>query len=390
VSAAPACGRLTFPLDVRVYDFAVPKKSPLPLAITFAPEPHLQFATAEDTALAKRLRADPKSPINAWRAHETEWGDFLADYYMTMDSLYHGGMDGIHWNVLLRLKGQGRLGVFNFGYWTYPADMKPATLAAWSKSIHARFDPVYEKAKKLGILGHAYLYGCDEISPKYFENIAWALGELKKYYPGVPLFTTAYDHDFGINGSKLAQMDWFTPLTDKYGSNFAKIAPSRAAGHQVWWYICCGPHAPLANMFVEYAAIEARQLMGAQTVKYRPDGFLYYQTTIWNSLWPISGSNAFTDWEPRSWTRYHGDGSWFCCGPEGRPCATIRMENFRDGLEDLAYALEYERRTGKRCEVPPEVCRSLGQFTVDPTVYAAWREGLAEAIDRAPPVSSPR
>jgi len=373
----------TFPLTVRVYGFSVPKKSPLPLAITFAPEPHLQFATDEDTALAGRLRADPKSPINAWRAHGTEWGDFLADYYMTMDSLYHRGMGGIHWDVLLRLKEQGRLGVFNFGYWDYPKDMKPETLAAWSKSIHERFDPVYAKAKQLGLLANAYLYGCDEISPKYFENIAWALGELKRYYPGVPLFTTAYDHDFGINGSKLGQMDWFTPLTPKYEQNFAKVAPSRAAGHQVWWYICCGPHAPYANMFVEYQGIEARQLMGAQTVKFRPDGFLYYQTTIWNSLKPISGSNAFTDWEPRSWTRYHGDGSWFCCGPEGRPCATIRMENFRDGLEDFAYALEYERRTGKRCEVPVEVCRTMGQYSDDPTVYYAWRDSVAEAIEKA-------
>jgi len=374
--------RETFPFTVRVYDFAVPKKSPLPLAITFGPAPHLQFATAEDLALAKKLRADPKSPINAWRAHKAEWGDFLADHYITMDSLYHGG-DGIRWDVLLRLKEQGRLGLFNFGYWSYPADMKPETLAAWTKGIRQRFDPVYAKAKELGLLSHAYLYGCDEIAPKYFDNIAWALAELKRLYPEVPRFTTAYDHDFGIGGSKLALMDWFTPTTVKYAENFAKVAPSRAAGHQVWWYIACGPHAPFANMFVEYSAIEARQLMGAQTVKWRPEGFLYYQLTIWNSLRPISGASAFTDWEPRSWTRYHGDGSWFCCGPEGRPCATIRMENFRDGLEDLAYAQEYERRTGKTCEVPPDVCREINQFSDDPKVYYAWRDRIAEMVESA-------
>ena len=49
----------TFPLTVRVWDFAVPKKSPLPLAITFSPGPHTQFATAADTALANSLRRDP-------------------------------------------------------------------------------------------------------------------------------------------------------------------------------------------------------------------------------------------------------------------------------------------------------------------------------------------
>ena len=373
----------TFPLTVRVWDFAVPKKSPLPLAITFSPGPHTQFATAADTALANSLRRDPLAPVNAWRKHEKAWGEFLADYYITMDSLYHGGAADIHWDVLRRLKDEGRLGLFNLGYWTYPADMAPQTLENWKRSVHARFDAPYAKAKALGLLDHAYLYGCDEISPKYFANIAYALAELKRLYPEVPRFTTAYDHDFGTGVSQLGDMDWFTPTTVKYAENFAKVAPSRAAGHQVWWYIACGPHAPYANLFVEYAAIEARQLMGAQTVKWRPDGFLYYQLSIWNARRPISGANPFTDWEPRSWTRYHGDGSWFCCGPDGTPCATIRMENFRDGLEDLAYAQEYERRTGKACEVPVEVCRAIDQFSDDPQVYYAWRDRLAEAVEKA-------
>lgn len=59
------------------------------------------------------------------------------------------------------------------------------------------------------------------------------------------------------------------------------------------------------------------------------------------------------------------------------------MENFRDGLEDYAYALEYERLTGKKCDVPPEVCRSIGQFTDDPKALYAWRDRLAELIEQA-------
>ena len=245
--------------------------------------------------------------------------------------------------------------------------------------------PPYLKAKELGLLSHAYLYGCDEVKPEFFPNIRYALAELRKLFPGVPLFTTAYDHDFGV-GTPLSEMDWFTPLTPQYEKNYAKIAPSRAAGHQVWWYICCGPHAPCANMFVECPAIEGRMLMGAQTVRWRPDGFLYYQVSIWNAPTCISGPSAFTDWEPRSWRIYHGDGSWFCCGPDGTPCATVRIENFRDGLEDYAYACELRRRTGQWPDVPPEVTRDIRSFTGDPKVYYAWRDGIAEAIERSNPV----
>ena len=370
-----------FPLSVRVYDFSVPKKSPLPLAITWGPCPSTQFATDEQLRLARRVSADPKAPCNCWKAHEKEWGDFLADYYITMDHLYHNG-SAVHWDVLLRLRDQGRLGLFNLGNWGCVAKLEPKAQADWTRAVKARIGASYAKAKELGLLEHAYIYGCDEAKAELFPQIKWSIAELKRLFPGVPVFTTAYDHDFGM-GTALSGMDWFTPQTCRYVEHAAKIPAARAAGHQVWWYVCCGPHAPNANLFIEYQAIEARQLMGAQTVKWRPDGFLYYQLSLWNSARPISGPDTFTDWEPRSWTTYHGDGSWFCCGPEGRPCATIRMENFRDGLEDYAYALEYERVTGRPCEVPPEVCREIGQFTDDPSVYYAWRNRIAEEIERA-------
>src|SRR5512138_2853154 len=86
--------------------------------------------------------------------------------------------------------------------------------------------------------------------------------------------------------------------------------------------------------------------MGAMTARQRPDGFLYYQISIWNSRRPIT-SGPFTAWDPRSWTTYHGDGSWTCLGPGATPLPTIRLENFRDGLEDYAYARILEATVAK-------------------------------------------
>jgi hypothetical protein len=373
--------RKEFPLSVRVYGFSVPAKSPLPMTITFGPGPSLQFADAEQLKLADKLRKDPLSPINQWKKHEVLWGDFLADYYITMDSLYHRG-GNVRWDVLKRLESQGRLGYFNLGYWSHPKDLSEESKKKWLDDVRLRIRPAYDMAKKKGIFHKAYLYGCDEIRSNYFGNIKWALTQLKREFPGVPISTTAYDRGFGV-GTPLSQMDWFTPTTDMYDKDFGRIGASRAAGHQVWWYIACSQQAPRANLFVEGQPVEARQLMGAQTVKYRPDGFLYYHVSIWNSHRCISGDNTFTDWEPRSWTRFHGDGSWFCCGPDGTPLATLRIENFRDGLEDYAYAMEYERRTGKKCEVPAEVCRSVWQYSDDPAVIYAWRDRIAEEIERS-------
>ena len=379
------------PFSVRVNGFSLGRASPLPLAITFSPGPTTQLEDAAGLAAAAARRNDPLAPVNLWRHREQEWGDFLADYGITMDSLYHSGK--IHFDVLERLKGQGRLGWFNLGYWSYPKTTNAADVAKWRASTVGRLRKAYDEAKRRGLLDRAYVYGCDEIATNFFPMIRLAVKELKEALPGVPVSTTAYDHEFGV-GTALDVMDWFTPLTPKFDKE--KAAASRAAGHQVWWYICCGPKTPYANMFIECPAMEGRLLMGAQTVRMRPDGFLYYQITIWNSKRCIT-AGPFTDWDPRSWTTYHGDGSWTCVGPDGRPLPTIRLENFRDGLEDYAYAKLLEAKLAARAgrddgwsrkakallDVPRDVMDTMTNYTDDPAAVYRWRDAMADLIEAA-------
>ena len=117
------------------------------------------------------------------------------------------------------------------------------------------------------------------------------------------------------------------------------MAEARRQGKQVWWYICCAPLKPYPNIFVDSPQIEIRLLMGAMTAKYRPDGFLYYETTNWRKHGnPQSlGEEVFTDWNPNSFGHVNGDGYWFYRGPDDIPLPSIRVEGFRDGLEDYAY-----------------------------------------------------
>jgi hypothetical protein len=156
-------------------------------------------------------------------------------------------------------------------------------------------------------------------------------------------------------------------------------------------------------MFLEYPAIEGRLLMGAMTARQRPDGFLYYEISIWNARQPIT-TGPFTDWEPRSWTTYHGDGSWTCVGPDGAPLPTIRLENFRDGLEDFAYAVILEEIIRQReagaagltaserawldeaksaLAVPEALVKTMSDYARDPAALYAWRNRLGDLIDRS-------
>jgi hypothetical protein len=87
--------------------------------------------------------------------------------------------------------------------------------------------------------------------------------------------------------------------------------------------------------------------MGAQALRMKPDGFLYYSVAKWNHRRPIT-SGPFTDWSPhgilhRFGKAYDGDGIWAYCGPDGIPVSTLRLENFRDGVEDYNIAKRLER-----------------------------------------------
>ena len=370
---------MTFDLKVRVYGFALPDHSPLPLAITFF-EQFAQMGGEEN-----------------WSKHKFEYADFLADYGINYDSLYRAGPPDFE--IIQHLHEQGRLVTFNLGNVFNDGAPTNGFEAAISNTV-ARINVAYTKAKALGLLNHAYIYGFDERGKDQFPLLEQCAQRLREAFPEVELITTSYDASFGQD-SVVKTIDAWCPLTPSYNQKQAERA--RAAERRVWWYICCGPHHPHANMFVEYPAIEGRLLMGPMTAKERPDGFLYYSLSIWNQNKPIE-SGPFTSWNPVSWTTYHGDGSWFCSGPGGKPVPTIRLENFRDGLEDYAYACilkeivrqreasaygasaqdrEWLAQAKSALPVPESLVKTVADYSRDPARLYAWRNRIGDLIDRS-------
>ena len=358
-------GGRSVPFKVRVDGFTLPATSPLPLLVTFNPRGN-PGTTGKDAHGASV--ADQEAPFNAWKRHRDEWGDFLADHYIMMDNLYTREFP--YADQLLRMRDQGRLGAFTLGYWN-PAY---GDEAAWKKKHLAELRKAFDFCRAEGILAHAWLYGADEVPVRGLGGVERAAAILRREFPGMGVMTTALDYSFG---SVVSNATAFCPVIDKYEGHAATVEAAKRAGRQVWWYFCVQPMAPYPNMFVECPPIEARLLMGAMTAKYRPDGFLYYEIAYWNSPHVITGG-PFTDWNPVTLPRMHGDGSWTCCGPDGIPLSTQRFENFRDGLDDFAYVKIVEGRTGKTVEVPEDLVRTLTDFSYSPEALRSWRDRLAD------------
>ena len=354
-----------FRLEVKVLNFSLPDRSMLPLAVTFL----LQ------------------------QKHPDQWTRMLKEYYITPDNLYwlqsRKELPGYFVpdpEQMAKMKAEGTLNHFNLGY-IDEATESPENNHGMQFSID-RIRPRYQRAKELGILKHAYIYGCDESHNAKLTNLAATI--VKKEFPDVPLLTTA-----NSRGGALTSWDWFCPIISRYGRN------PETRGKQVWWYICCNPQAPYPNIFIDSPAIDIRLLMGAMTAKYRPDGFLYYETTRWQPRNPEPlGKSLYTNWVANTLGDVNGDGYWFYLGPDRIPLPSLRVENFRDGLEDYAYyeilrqKTEAVRKNGTGGEwlkeadaalkVPESLVKSLTEFNRDPAELYRYRERLADLIERAP------
>lgn len=377
------------PMSVKVRSFTLPKATMLPLAITFCPEVSLARGSEE----RKAVLSDPNSPVNVWRTKERQWYGFLADYGITPDNLYWNNLpdspmladEDERWNALARLDAEGRLGRFNLGYFGR-MDKGPDGENAWRKRYLHPIRRAYDRAIREGLLDHAYIYGCDELDTNYVHEIRRAISVLKAECPGVPLMTTAKDYlpngkrAYGC-GTALSEMDIFVPLTDKFDPDQANRA--RTEGRDVWWYTCCWPHGSSANMFIESLPVEGRLLVGAMSAKMGVDGYLFYQTSIWNSRRPVGG-DPFTDWTAQSWESYNGDGSWTRVADDGSPLPTIRLENFRDGLEDYAYAQLYRGRFGRDAAIPDSVVRDIERYDCRGDALLKWRDAIADALEAEP------
>lgn len=362
-------------LRVTVWGFDLPRQTHLRTALTYNP------------VYVKQVYGTLTTEMN--RRYE----DFLLAHRLNPDNIYR--YDPPAAEDVVRWANEG-MNAFNITYVVKPKDLKPnapypAEAKAKIMDTLARVIPQYKAA---GVYDKAYVYGFDEVNADSYNAMRDVLDAIRAKYPDLPILTTARDETYGEASHIAAVSDW-VPLTDRYDP--ARAEQARAKGKKVWWYTCIVPKAPYANWLIEYPAIDARMLMGLQTAKYRPDGYLYYALNRWPlSKKPIT-DGPYTDWPTWSFGEANGDGSVLCAGPDG-PLSTIRLENITDGIEDNEYwwllRREDERLAGisgeraararKRVEgaiaIGDNLVRSLNDFSKDPAALQAKRRQAAEAI----------
>jgi len=164
---------------------------------------------------------------------------------------------------------------------------------------------------------------------------------------------------------------------DKYGTAEERFGAAKAAGDELWWYVCVIPQDPYANFFTNYQG-EASRVLFWQQYMYDIDGCLYWAVNYWNG----------SEWRTSDNDFYSGDGLLLYAGHRFGiygPIGSLRMEYIRDGIEDFEYLTMAEKLYGREevSKVLSKVTTGVLNYTDDSKIIEAAKAELAQMIMNA-------
>jgi hypothetical protein len=198
-------------------------------------------------------------------------------------------------------------------------------------------------------------------------------------------------------------VDTWVPMMDTYPPSVAEEL--RKQGKEVWWYTCLLPFNPYPHLAIYQSGIDPR-MIPLLSWKYNVDGYLSWGIDVWpdastastqNPKWPQG------DWTFKDYLYPPGDGYMMYPGPNGQPWSSVRMENFRDGMEDYEYLTllknrlavldkkvkssvkseQLKDRIRKLLEIDQSVIVNTIDFTQNPETLSVYRSKLADAIEQS-------
>jgi len=373
----------TVPLEVGVWGFTIPQRQHLESCFLLRPEELQKFYKL------------PAVPIEMYE----QWIDFCLEHRLSLMLCEWPGFPADMERLVARQLDGGGSAFCLANAWFQQGP--PEARRKHNAEQVAAIRPLYERAKRRGWIERAYIYCFDEVGKEQYPFARELYGELKKSMPDLRLMQTFYKDDpIPALGEVL---DVWAPNTGRYRQ--AEFQAQQAKGKTVWWYVCCGPTRPFANLMIEWPALDHR-LLPWQNQKYRVTGFLYWGLNTWRDNLAGEARWPAVAWKPATWRdgggkAHNGDGQLLYPGPNRRPLSSIRLENFRDGVQDYEYfwlladAVGRLKQAGaakhqaliadaeRALAVDEAVLRDLTHFTGDPQVLRQARARIARLIERA-------
>jgi len=395
-------------VQVTVWDFALPDKPSLPTAMSWMGKSDFERIYSGTPHLS--LRREQGDRLILWEDYEF----LITGYRLFPDRIYGHGLRYLRQHY-------DRYGWIDFSNLVpgpihireqdgrYYVNNSTVLLDDYMDSYIARLRSEYAKLPA-GMQASVYTYLLDEEPLSLYEVAAnRVLRRLRNEIPYVRVMVNSFqnkivwemDDDYADLFDILVFWE-FWPSAET-GGGIAQFLKARdylhSKGKQIWWYITSATPNGL-NWHLESRLISTRLLLGAISFKFKPDGFLYWEIGNWTehgtneNTQPLTlTEGAYCNWDPRTvGLRRNGDSQLIYPGPSSI-VPSIRLANFRDGMEDYEYfvllrdlaerSLESDlvEQAASLLEVPESVVGSYPlDHTYSPNEVLSLRRQVAELI----------
>ena len=373
VSVRVGSSSFVVPVAVRVRDFSLPVRFGLKTAYSVM-DGFTRAVYPDDFAAKKR---------ESW--------DIMLDHRLNPDDISRTSPPDISDIEYAAKRGMNSFNVLNL-VWPNPKakwGCRPKPGETAGEDFRAYLDrtvrPYVAELRRRGLDRDAYIYGFDECGKAYYGDMMSLCRDIKADY-GLPVMTTAYmfrdvaKHRIDFGSKEAMMTDFHCPNYEVYDPLLADRY--RAAGKEVWWYTCCSPRYPYANVApYSYPVVECR-LMGWLTRLVRADGFLYWHVNYWRGTGKMDERETyFPGWRTDTFPRAHGDGVFLYPGRE-HVLSGIRLANVRDGVEDYEWLRLAAEKVGRNAveAVMRELVRSKADFSRDASLLRRVRTRVADLI----------
>lgn len=328
---AAGMGKVSVPLSVHVWDFALPSVSRLRTAYGNAPWSPAQYQAPGTLEQRRKLqdlynldffkhRVSPYRPYNDYDIGIKTAGDTVTLDFTEFDKAIQKWFPMFNSFMLPRFAMSDDVG---FGKGPDGERMKIDYMRQ-----------VAEHLTEKGQIAKGYDYITDEPSPEQYDEIVQAAKNVRLADQRIKILLTKKVED-----KLIGSVDIWVPILAEYDEQRSK--DRQAKGEQVWWYSCTWPKHPYPAYFIDYPAMDLR-MFHWMTWHYGLNGILYWETMYWkDNPWESPMSRA--DNGDHNW----GNGDGHLLYPPVRtpsktfvekgPVDSIRWETIRDGIEDWDY-----------------------------------------------------
>ena len=262
--------------------------------------------------------------------------------------------------------------------------LNPATAAQREDALKQYLSDYTAHLRSRNLLDMAYVYGTDEPWGEAVQHAKDTYTLVKNQVAADIKFIQNTNQN---NGTVIGEfMGFFDALDINLG--FYDITNSESYRLQnptqmsdFWWNVNIWPQTH-PNLFVEYPLSDAR-IIGPLSFKYNMQGFEYWDLLSFTGIdnyRPISTSSVLTGWTVRDTSL---DGTVVYPGEDFRFYSSLRLESFRDGMEDQEYLYLLRRVDPGNALLSVPIISGLTTYDSDQDGIMSYRNQIGELLHQA-------